>query len=114
MAIVLSACGGGAAPTGAATTAPAAGAAATTNAVTIQGFAFSPASIQVGLGTTVIWTNTDGTTHTVSSGKPGTKDGKFDQLVNDKATFTFTFSQAGVYEYFCSIHTSMTGRVEAK
>lgn len=82
--------------------------------MTIQGFAFSPASIQVGLGTTVTWTNTDGTTHTVSSGKPGTKDGKFDQLVNDKATFTFTFSQAGVYEYFCSIHTSMTGRVEAK
>ena len=80
-----------------------------TNSVTIQNFAFSPASITVKTGTTVTWTNQDSTAHTVTEtdGKSGPNSGD----VNPGAAYTFTFSQAGTYQYHCAIHPDMTGTV---
>lgn len=111
--VVLAACGGGAAP---ATGAPAAGAGgAADGAVTAEGFAFKPAALEVKAGGKVTWTNKDGAPHTTTSGKPGAKDGKWEgQLAGSSGTFTFTFAQAGTYDYFCAIHTSMTGQVVVK
>jgi plastocyanin len=80
-----------------------------TDKVSLQNFAFSPASITVAKGTTVTWTNNDTTTHTIveTDGKTGPNSGN----VNPGSTYTFTFSQAGTYQYHCSIHPEMTGTV---
>jgi plastocyanin len=85
-----------------------------TGAFSIKGFAFNPGQLSVTKGATVTWTNNDGTTHTVTSGVPGTPSGKFDQHVEPGATFTFTFTDAGTYDFFCNIHTSMKATVLVK
>jgi plastocyanin len=86
---------------------PAPALAASGNAVSISNFAFSPASITVPAGTKVTWTNNDSVAHTVSS-----RGGLFDSgSLSPKATFSYTFAQKGTYEYFCSFHSSMNGKV---
>ncbi|MEP6694534.1 MAG: plastocyanin/azurin family copper-binding protein [Chloroflexota bacterium] len=82
--------------------------------ISIKGFAFNPNQPSVTKGATITWTNDDGATHTVTSGVPGTPSGKFDQRVEAGKTFAFTFSDAGTYEFFCSIHNSMRGTVTVK
>lgn len=114
-ALVLSACGGGG-TAGPSPTAAAPSAAAATSDVTVQGFKFGPASLEVKVGTKVTWTNKDSAPHTTTSGTPGSKDGKWEgQLAASGGTFSFTFAQAGTFAYFCSVHpTSMTGTVVVK
>jgi plastocyanin len=77
-------------------------------AVTVQGFAFAPAALNVSVGDKVTWSNKDGATHTVSSDTSGVFDG---QLTGTTGTFSFTFTQAGTFAYHCNIHTTMTARV---
>ena len=84
------------------------------NSVSIKGFAFNPAQINITKSGTITWTNDDGTTHTVTSGVPGTPSGKFNQSVDAGKTFSFTFTDAGTYEFFCNIHNSMRGTVTVK
>jgi plastocyanin len=80
--------------------------------VTVQGFAFAPQTLEVKAGAKVTWTNKDTAAHTATSGKPGTKDGKWEgQLAASSGTFSFTFAQAGTFEYFCAIHNRMTGSI---
>src|SRR5689334_13153609 len=98
---LLAACGSSGTP------APATAATADASAQ-MQGFAFAPKSLSIAKGTKVTWTNKDGTTHTVTSGRPPTKDGKFDLNVPAGATASFTFNDAGTFAYFCSIHNQMT------
>jgi plastocyanin len=82
---------------------------AVTHEVTIVDFAFGPADLTIQVGDTVRWTNQGGTDHTATStsgpasfSSPGLATG---------ATFEFTFTVAGVYEYRCSFHPSMTGGI---
>ena len=82
--------------------------------VSIKGFAFTPNQPSLTRGTTITWTNDDGTTHTVTSGVPGTPSGKFDQRVEPGKTFSFTFTETGTYEFFCNIHNSMRGTATVK
>ncbi|HVS78726.1 MAG TPA: cupredoxin family copper-binding protein [Candidatus Saccharimonadales bacterium] len=79
-----------------------------TNKVSIQNFAFSPASITVKKGTTVTWTNNDSTAHTVTA---DSGDGPNSQLLSQGQSYSFTFNQTGTFSYHCSIHTYMTGMV---
>ncbi len=111
--LVLSACGGGGTS---ATTAPATASAAPVAAdVTVQGFKFGPQALEVKAGMKVTWTNKDTAGHTTTSGKPGAKDGKWEgQLAPSSGTFSFTFAQPGTFDYFCSIHNTMTGSVVVK
>jgi plastocyanin len=83
--------------------------AAATNAVTIQNFAFSPATLAVKTGTTVTWTNRDSANHTVTENdsQPGPSSGS----LSNGQTYSYTFSKAGTYKYFCSIHPNMTATV---
>jgi plastocyanin len=79
----------------------------TTNEVDIQDFAFSPDSITVTKGTTVTWTNKDSAPHTVKGiGTVWTSE-----TLNQGQTYNQTFNEAGTFEYECSIHTSMRGKV---
>jgi plastocyanin len=112
--IVLSACGGGGGG-GAAGPAADLGAAVETNAVTINERKFDPPSIVVPVGTTVTWSNKDRTTHTVSSGVPGKRDGTFDRTLSPGfGEFKFTFDKPGIYTYYCQFHTAMLGQLEVK
>jgi plastocyanin len=109
VAVLVGACGSAGSPTPAATTA----APAAAGAIDIQGFKF-PANTDVAKGTKVVWTNKDGTAHTVTSGTRPNKDGKFDGQVAPGATFSFTFTAAGVYQYYCAIHGSMDATITVK
>jgi plastocyanin len=86
-------------------------------ASTLTTDAYSPNPIQVSVGTTVTWTNNDSQPHTVTSGSNGQPDNKFNSspnfnpLLNPGQTFSFTFTQAGNYPYFCTLHPNMVGTV---
>jgi len=81
-------------------------------AVTIKTFEFQPVPLAVKAGTRVTWTNNDAIEHTVTSGTPETPDGRFNSPLDGKgATFTFTFTQAGTYPYFCDRHNHMLGEI---
>ncbi len=79
-----------------------------TNAVVkIDNFVFGPQTVTVPTGTTVTWTNSDDIPHTAVS-----NDGVFKSKVMDTdEKFSYTFTKAGTYPYFCSIHPKMTGKV---
>jgi plastocyanin len=76
-------------------------------AVKIDNFTFTPQRVTVKAGTTVTWTNQDDIPHTVASATKAFRSKALD--TDDK--FSFTFTTAGVYEYFCSLHPHMTGTI---
>ena len=77
--------------------------------VTIDNFTFSPAELTVKVGTTVTWTNHDDIPHTVVSA------GKFrSKTLDTDDGFSFTFTAAGDYKYFCSLHPHMTGMIKVE
>jgi plastocyanin len=75
--------------------------------VKIENFTFGPQRVTVKAGTTITWTNDDDIPHTVASSTKAFKSKVLDS--DDK--FSFTFTTAGVYEYFCSLHPHMTGTI---
>jgi amicyanin len=83
------------------------GEAVSTQAVAIKNFGFSPATITVKAGSTVVWTNDDAVQHDV------TFDGGAisSAVLNKNDTFSHTFKTAGTYHYICSIHPFMHGTV---
>jgi plastocyanin len=71
------------------------------------GVSFALGTLTVAVGTTVTWTNRDDIPHTVVS-----TNGVFKSKVRDTdEKFSYTFTKAGDYPYFCSIHPKMTGTV---
>src|ERR1700761_5386059 len=77
------------------------------NQVTIDGFAFAPATLTVTAGTSVTWTNRDEEPHTVAA-----SDGSFHSPgMGTGATFSHTFATPGTFDYACSIHPMMHGTV---
>jgi plastocyanin len=77
--------------------------------VTIDNFTFQPAELTVKVGTTVTWTNHDDIPHTVVSA------GKFRSKTMDTDDhYSFTFTAAGDYKYFCSLHPHMTGTIKVE
>ena len=76
----------------------------------IQNFRHEDLTVQV--GDTIVWTQRDQTTHTTTSGTPGNLDGIWDsEFLNNSQTFSFTFTEAGAFLYYCTIHPSMTATV---
>ncbi|HXD44588.1 MAG TPA: cupredoxin family copper-binding protein [Pseudolabrys sp.] len=75
--------------------------------VGIDNFTFNPKELKVKTGTTVVWTNNDDIPHTVASPRNSIKSKPLD--TGD--SFSFTFTTPGAYDYFCSLHPHMTGRI---
>ena len=75
--------------------------------VSIANFAFAPEQITIAPGESVTWTNDDGAPHGLEyhDGAPGT------DLLLPGASFSRRFDQPGTYDYNCSVHPYMTGRV---
>ena len=83
-----------------------------TPAVEIQLFQFKPGAVEVKAGTAITWTNGDDIEHTVTSGDPEHRTGRFDQRLSGRgSTTTIKLNEPGVYPYFCDRHPSMRGEV---
>lgn len=75
--------------------------------VKIDNFSFGPSSLTVAVGTEVTWINRDDIPHTIVS-----TDGVFKSKVRDTdEKFSYKFTKAGTYSYYCSIHPKMTGKI---
>jgi plastocyanin len=80
----------------------------TTN-VMIDNFTFEPAQLTVKVGATVTWKNRDDIPHTVVAA------GKFrSKTLDTDDSYSFTFTTAGDYKYFCSLHPHMTGMIKVE
>lgn len=78
------------------------------NEVAILGFAYYPETIIVPVGATVTWTNQDSEEHTVTSdGHNGYLDGDLEF----SKSFSYTFTESGIYKYHCHNHNEMEGTV---
>jgi plastocyanin len=75
--------------------------------VKIDNFSFGPQALTVAAGTTVTWTNRDDIPHTVVGDDKSFKS----KVLDTDEKFSYTFTKAGTYPYFCSIHPKMTGKV---
>jgi len=75
---------------------------------------YEPPTLTISKGTGVIWKNADSTLHTVTS---GTAEGGESGTVFDSSylaagkTFQWTFSNAGTFDYYCTLHPYMKGQV---
>jgi plastocyanin len=82
--------------------------AAETIQINIQNFSFNPAEITVPLGSTIVWKNNDAIAHQIASAAFNS------QLLNQGDSFSQKFTTPGTFDYHCSIHSSMTGKIIVK
>jgi len=80
------------------------------NVVTIDNFTFTPPELTVAVGTTVKWVNHDDIPHTVVE-----KNTTFrSKALDTDDSYSFTFTTAGSFDYFCGLHPHMVGKVIVK
>ena len=77
------------------------------NTVTIENFAFSPASLTVKVGDTVTFVNKDTTGHSATADDGSFDTGVFSSGGSEKVTLT----KAGTFTYHCTAHPSMKGTI---
>ena len=80
-------------------------------AVTIEGFAYSPARVTVRRGGKVTWTDEDASNHTVTFAEDGPED--IGNLREGRRA-TVKFTEPGSYAYICEFHPGMAGTVEVR
>ena len=78
------------------------------NQIEIKGFRFTPQTLTVKSGAKVTWINRDDDAHVVTS-----SDKKFEKSppLDTDQKFTITAGAPGTYNYFCSVHPKMTGKI---
>jgi len=81
-----------------------------TNEVNIDNFMFTAMELTIAPGTQVTWVNKDDVPHTVVSVEHKFKS----KALDTDEMFSFTFQDPGTYEYFCSVHPKMTGKIIVK
>jgi plastocyanin len=92
--------------------------------INLSSLIFNPSTTTVKVGTTVTWHNDEPITHTVTSGRfegvdkntglrsSQNPDGTFNaKLAGKGKTFSFTFTQPGIYTYYCDIHQGMNATI---
>jgi plastocyanin len=77
------------------------------NAVSIENKKFTPATINIGVGESVKWTNSDDHDHTVVADDGSFKSGN----IGSGQTFEHRFKKAGTFSYSCTYHPRMKGKV---
>ncbi|WP_175483056.1 cupredoxin domain-containing protein [Actinokineospora iranica] len=78
---------------------------AATHSVTLQNLQYNPATMTVAVGDTVNWSNSDSVIHSVTGGPLDSPN------LDPGATYSFTFTSAGTFDYQCKFHPDMAGRV---
>ena len=74
---------------------------------------FIPNPVTIPIGGTVTWDNSDNAAHTATAGSAADgPSGVWDSsLIMAGGSFSFTFDEAGSYDYFCMVHPWMAGLV---
>lgn len=82
--------------------------------VTIKNSAFTPQNLKVKKGTTVKWVNEDAVRHNVVALNESAQGGlpAENALLGKGESYSFTFETVGTFEYKCSPHPFMTGKIE--
>ncbi|MRR09000.1 T9SS type A sorting domain-containing protein [bacterium] len=76
--------------------------------VTLQTQSFSPASLSISLGDTVVWRNSSTRTHTTTSGTSCAPDGHWNSgSLAPGDSFVLVLGTTGTYPYFCIPHCAM-------
>jgi len=78
-----------------------------TGASTLGNRAFSPANLDIAVGTTVTWTNTDSIAHTSTGDGNAWDSGS----IAARGQFSRLFGTTGTFPYHCAIHPGMVGTV---
>ena len=66
-------------------------------------------------GETVYWKNQDSAFHSVTSGQQENPDGLFDSgHIDPDEKFSYTFTEPGVYSYYCTLHPWMNGMIKVE
>jgi plastocyanin len=78
--------------------------------VRIDNFSFTPAEVTVAPGATLTWVNGDDIPHTVAATNKAFRS----KVMDTDQEFSFTFKEPGSFEYFCSLHPHMKGKVIVK
>jgi plastocyanin len=81
-----------------------------TNVITIDNFTFSPKELTVPVGATVKWVNHDDIPHTIVEKKTTFRS----KALDTDDGYSFTFTSAGTFDYFCGLHPHMVGQVIVK
>ncbi len=78
------------------------------NEIGIDNFSFTPKTLAVKPGTKVVWINSDDVPHLIVN-----VEGKFKQspVLDTDQRYTTTLVKAGTYNYFCSLHPMMQGKI---
>ena len=81
-----------------------------THTVVMEATAFTPATLTVAPGDTVVWVNKDPFPHTATS-----EPGKFDSgSVDAGKSWKFTARTKGAFDYVCTFHPTMKGTLQVK
>ena len=80
------------------------------NVVTIDNFTFTPKELAVPVGTTVKWVNHDDIPHLVVEKKASFRS----KALDTDDLYSYTFANAGTFDYFCGLHPQMVGKVIVK
>jgi plastocyanin len=78
--------------------------------ITIDNFTFSPKELTVAVGTTVKWVNHDDIPHTVVEKKTTFRS----KALDTDDSYSYTFTSAGAFDYFCGLHPHMVGQIIVK
>jgi plastocyanin len=81
-----------------------------TNVITIDNFTFSPKELTVAVGATVKWVNHDDIPHLVVEKKTTFRS----KALDTDDSYSYTFTSAGTFDYFCGLHPQMVGQVIVK
>jgi plastocyanin len=80
-----------------------------THTVVIESMRFTPQTLTVHQGDRITWVNKDLFPHTVTSA------GKFDsRQIPARGSWTYVARKAGEYDYVCTLHVGMTGKLQVR
>ena len=78
--------------------------------ILIEGTSFTPQSLIVRRGDTVVWKNKDPFPHTVTA-----RNRQFDSgILAEDQSWQCTAKDSGEFPYFCTLHQTMTGELVVK
>jgi plastocyanin len=73
---------------------------------------YIPSKISIRQGESVTWLNEDAAFHSVTSGTYENPNGMFDSgHLDPNESFTVKFEESGTFDYFCTLHPWMKGKV---